>query len=221
MPELSELGQILHEEHFRILVAVCELQNRVSGAAADRPLDWADAEDQRLLQGLIASLDHVIVHHAFEETVVFPLFRGQGEGDLAMLLTREHGDIEPKARHLRLLAVDFVGRAADAGSWVAFRDAARELVTEVMRHLEKEELTIVQRLPQFLDADTDHELAVRHRRGAQPKRAERLHCADGPRLTLRAPCGAASVNVRTGPVRAAARAAARRRSTTPPHSPRP
>ena len=55
MSGLSELGQILHEEHFRILVAICELQNRISGEAADRPLDGGDTEDGRLLTSLLAT----------------------------------------------------------------------------------------------------------------------------------------------------------------------
>jgi hemerythrin-like domain-containing protein len=208
MPALSELGQVLHEEHFRILVGICSLENRISGEAADRPLDADDPEDQKLLESLLVSLDQVIVHHSFEEMVIFPLIRGREESDLAMLLTREHGVIEPKARLLRMLTDSLVRRTADAAEWSRFRAAAADLIAEVMLHLEKEELTVVQRLSVFLDPDTDHELAVRHiaeehenngRRRAIPER----HSQIAPRPTA----------LHAG---AATRAAARRRSTTPP-----
>ena len=210
MTGLSELGQLLHEEHFRILVAICELQNRIEGASADRPLDASDTEDARLLDGLLASLDHVIVHHAFEETVVFPLFRDRGEGELTKLLTREHGAIEPKARLLRLLGRQLMGRTASLDEWSRFCGAAADLVAEVMRHLEKEELTVVQRLPSLLDASTDHELALRHgdQYSAATRRTTASTPADQPRH--RALGGAM---VRSD---AASRAAARRRCMTPP-----
>lgn len=212
MAELSELGQLLHEEHFHILVAICELQNRVGDASADRPLDASDTDDARLLDSLLASLDHVIVHHAFEETVVFPLIRDRGEGELTKLLTREHGAIEPKARLLRLLTRRMIGRAASPAEWTRFRGAAADLVAEVMRHLEKEELTVVQRLPSLLDPSTDHELAVRHgdeRHRAQGRGQTADSAAPGqPRHRLSQ--GALSR------ADAAARAAARRRSMTPP-----
>ena len=212
MSELSELGQVLHEEHFRILVAICDLQNCISGEAASRPLDGDDTDDGRLLTSLLAGLDQVILHHSFEEAVVFPLIRDQGEGDLAKLLTREHGAIEPKARLLRILASALVGRSADDEEWARFCAAAADLVGEVMHHLEKEELMVVQRLPSFLDASTDHELALRH--GAEERLGNGGQGPDAGAAERRTHATAArAVAARTG---AAARAAARRRSTLPP-----
>lgn len=211
MAGLSELGQVLHEEHFRILVAICELENRIAGEQADRPLDGSDAEDQRLLINILAILDQVIAHHSFEETVIFPLIRDHGEADLARLLTGEHGAIEPKARLLRTLARALVGRSADADEWARFRGAASDLVGEVMRHLEKEELTVVQRLPRFLDASTDHQLALRH--GAEQ---HRHNGGEGENVAIVRRAHAAAARAATARSGAAARAAARRRSTTPP-----
>ena len=208
MAGLSELGQILHEEHFRILVAICGLENRISGAAADRPLDAADLEDRRLLEGLLVSLDQLIVHHAFEEKTIFPLIREGGEGALAVLLSCEHGAIEPQARKLRRLTQDLIGRSANAEKWAAFRGAAADLIAELMRHLEKEELTVVQRLSSFLDAATDHELAVRHL-NEDPGTISPLPAAAAERRTQASPARLAAIQAA-----AAARAAARRRSTT-------
>ena len=39
MPFLTELGEVLHEEHFRILLLICGLENRVIGAEGRRPMD--------------------------------------------------------------------------------------------------------------------------------------------------------------------------------------
>ena len=104
MAGLSELGQVLHEEHFRILMAICGLENRISGAAGERPLDATAGEDRTLIEGLLLSLQQLIVHHSFEESAIFPLMHSGGAGDLALLLHQEHGSIEPKARRLQTLA---------------------------------------------------------------------------------------------------------------------
>ncbi len=211
MAGLSELGQVLHEEHFRILVAICGLENRISGGAAQRPLDATESDDRTLLQGLMLSLEQLIVHHAFEENTVFPLIRSGGEGELATLLHQEHGSIEPKARRLRQLAEALVGRSADAAQWSDFRTAAADLIAELMRHLEKEELTVVQRLSTFLDAETDHQLAVEHLKEEEEARAALAVTADGIQRRVRhQPCRPAAVNAA-----GAARAAARRRCTAP------
>ena len=205
MAGLSELGQILHEEHFRILVGICGLENRISGAAAGEPLDGTNPEDRGLLEGLLVSLDQLIVHYAFEEKTVFPLIRGGGECELTMLLSREHGVLEPRARKLRMIAEEMIGCPASAERWAEFRNAAGELITELMWHLEMEELTVVQRLPSFLDAATDHELAVRHLSEDAPPRQG----AAADRRTPVAPARLGVVHAATS----ARAAAARRRST--------
>lgn len=214
MAGLSELGQVLHEEHFRILVAICGLENRISGVAADRPLDATESDDRTLLQGLMLSLEQLIAHHAFEEKTVFPLIRSGGEGDLASLLHQEHGSIEPKATQLRQLAEMLVGRCADAAQWSAFRRAGTDLIAELMQHLEKEELTVVQRLPAFLDAQTDHQLAVEHRKEEERARTALSAAAAGTaqQRVRHQPCRPATASTAT-----AARAAARRRCTAPAH----
>jgi Uncharacterized conserved protein len=162
MSDLTELGQLLHEEHFRILVAICGLENRVGSAYAQQPLDPNKGEDRRQLEDLQAALGDVIGHHSFEETVIFPLIRENGEADLARILTVEHAAIEPMA--LRLLAItDAILADGEAFErWTEFRNAAAALIAEMMSHLQKEELTIVQHLDALLDPETDHRIAVNH-----------------------------------------------------------
>jgi hemerythrin-like domain-containing protein len=208
MSGLTELGQVLHEEHFRILVSICGLENRVKGPAAADPLDPGRAEDKQQLEDLISALDDVLGHHAFEETVIFPLIRSNGGGELTSTLAREHGAIEPMAAWLRAIAAQILDKGAE-GKWAVFREAAAQLIAEVMRHLQKEELNIVQRMECFLDGETDHRLAIQ-------LVAERGH---GKLAATVAPGSAAEVDPpvagrRLSPVAVAARNAARRRSTS-------
>ncbi len=159
MSETSEVGQLLHEEHFRFLVSICGLQNRVGEGFAHRPLDPRNPEDRGQLDELIAGLDDIIDHHRFEEANLFPLFRERGNGDLVTALLREHVTIEPKASRLRSLASALRRNGATPARWARFRQASQALIADMMRHLETEEARVVQQLPSLLDARTDHALA--------------------------------------------------------------
>ena len=170
MPFLTELGEVLHEEHFRILSLICGLENRVIGAEGRRPIDPRDEDEKEHLQELIVSLDQIIDHNAFEEAVLFPLICARGGGELASLLTHEHVIIGPLARRVRGIAARILEDGIDADRWAEFQSAATDLVAEMMAHLQKEELTVVQRLRAFLDTDTDHRLALRHRAERPPTR---------------------------------------------------
>ena len=207
MSGLTELGQLLHEEHFRILVSICGLENRIKAPAAADPLDPARAEDKQQLEDLVSALDDVLGHHAFEETVIFPIIRSKGGGELTSTLAREHGAIEPMAARLRAIAAQILEGAE--GKWEDFREAAAQLIAEVMRHLQKEEINIVQRMECFLDGETDHRLAIQlvaergHGKLAAAMASDRSGEVDPP-VAVR----------RLSPVAVAARNAARRRSTS-------
>lgn len=169
MSELTELGKVLHEQHFRILVLVSGLENRIRGDGAVRPLDVNDENDLGLLNELASSLSAAIEHNAFEEKVLFPLLCRRGEGELADLLAQEHLTIGPVVRQMQILAAELLQHGCDRSRWQEFRQTAETLVTEMLSHLQKEELMVVQRLDVFLDARTDHKLATSFRaRTAQP-----------------------------------------------------
>jgi hemerythrin-like domain-containing protein len=221
MSDLTELGQILHEEHFRILVSICALENRVSGPATTDPVDPRRAEDRRQLQDAMCALDDVLGHHTFEETVIFPLICNGGEGELAGVLTREHGAIEPMAARLRAIIVDILENGIDEEKWEDFRQAARELIDEVMRHLQKEELNIIQRMDVFLDRETDHRLAIsrlaaERANGKGASAGEAAAAAKGSPQRSGAMAQLAGRRI-IGPAAVAAGVAARRRSTSARH----
>ena len=94
--------------------------------------------------------------------VFYPLIWEGGEGELATLLSEEHATIGPLTKRLREDAAEFLRHGVGAGQWSAFCRAASKFVAKMMAHLEREELTFVQRLAFFVDADLDHRLAVEH-----------------------------------------------------------
>jgi iron-sulfur cluster repair protein YtfE (RIC family) len=162
MTGLTALGRVLHEEHFRILVWICDLQNRVTGEVGEQRPDLDNDQDKHEMDDLIGFLDQLMAHHAFEEEVVFPLLRAQNNAELANLLTDEHAVIEPTAHLLRTLALEILRQGCGNGRWRRFQKVAQELFLETIDHLEKEELILLQRLDSLLDAETDHQLALQH-----------------------------------------------------------
>lgn len=162
MERPSELGQLMHEEHFRTLVLICELENRVGRKAAQRPFDEHNPEDRRLFEQLLAGLGEIGGHNAFEENVLFPLIRDKDDGQLTALLASEHAQMAPMVQRLCAVTRELLEQGTTAPRWEAFCDAARALVAEMMFHLEKEELTVVQHLGAYLEPGVDHALALRY-----------------------------------------------------------
>jgi hemerythrin-like domain-containing protein len=162
MTDLSELGKILHEEHFRIIMLLCDLEHRITGEAALRPIDPQCEADRGHLRELLFSLDQIVDHNTFEEIELFPIICAHGEEELAALLVDEHDAIGPLAKHLRAIALQILEVGISAQRWHDFRAVASELVSGMMFHLQKEEMTVVQKLARFLDAPADHRLAVKH-----------------------------------------------------------
>ena len=162
MTRTSELGRLMHEEHFRTLVLVCGLENRVTQKAALRPYDAADPEDRKLLEQVLSGLGEIGGHNAFEENVLFPLIRDKDEGQLTALLTSEHAQMAPMVQRLQVVTREILEQGTTAPRWEAFCSAAGALVAEMMFHLEKEELTVVQHLGAYLEPGIDHALALRY-----------------------------------------------------------
>ncbi len=162
MPFLSELGEVIHEEHFRMLVMICEVENRVKCLGAGQPINPNDPDDRALLEKVISGLDEVIGHNSFEEAVLFPALAPHAYGELTDHLAQEHLVIGPMAARLRSIAVDTLARGTSFSRWAAFREAAIELAANLMLHLETEEVAIVQKLQFLIEPEVDHALARRY-----------------------------------------------------------
>ena len=172
MTGLSELGKILHEEHFRIIMVLCDLEHRITGKAAFRSLDPRCEVDRGWLRDLLFCLDQIVDHNAFEEDELFPMICAHGEGELAALLIDEHEAIGPCAKRLHAIALEIIEAGMDAQRWDDFKTVGFQLISEMMFHLQKEEMTVVQRLEVFLDARADHQLALKHVAERPPIRSQ-------------------------------------------------
>lgn len=164
MAFLSELGEVIHEEHFRMLVMICELENRVKCAETAAPVDPSNADDRALLIKVITGLDELIGHNEFEEAVLFPAIGQHHDPAFLGLIAEEHFVIEPLATRLREIAAETLAHGTSFARWTAFRDAAIELAANLILHLETEEVTIVQRLRVLIEPQLDHDLARRYLR---------------------------------------------------------
>ncbi|MDG4601691.1 MAG: hemerythrin domain-containing protein [Defluviicoccus sp.] len=224
--ELSELGRVLHEQHFRILVSICGLENRVTGPEAERPFDATNPEDRAQLQRLVSEIDEIIDHNAFEEVILFPLL-ADDSNEMAIHLTHEHVEIGPKALDLRTLAAGFLASGCDQDAWQAFKEHAIELVRLMMQHLQQEEASLVQQLGGMLDPETDLRLARERAAGRSGASVAATECCDR-QDALPEPAGGTALNgdrdsSRVAPRRICAydlaqRMTARRRSTALPRS---
>lgn len=170
MAYLTALGEILHEEHFRILSLICNLEHRVLDQQGQHPIDPSNPEERAQLHAMIVALDQIIGHNAFEEEVLFPMISAGGGGELTSLLTEEHTSIGPLAKQVRTIAACILERGNNPERWQAFRTVALELVAQMMMHLQMEEIAVVQQLRSYLDSDTDRQLALRHLAERPPTR---------------------------------------------------
>jgi hypothetical protein len=162
MSHLTELGKVLHEEHFRIVMVLCDLESRVAGTSGREPLDPRREADRRELEDLVFCLDQIVDHNAFEEAELFPILCAHDDGELAALLAEEHRTIGPLARRLHVVASAILEHGTDGRLWQDFRDLASELASVMMFHLQKEEMAVVQRLDVFVDSRIDRQLALKH-----------------------------------------------------------
>lgn len=162
MSRLTALGDLLHEEHLGMIVWMSELKSRVTGEAGEHPLTADNREGQGALCGLIAALDHVFLHHAFEEDVLFPQMCDRGEAETIGYLANDHAAIEPLAKRLQTSAMELLRYGVDGERWRQFRNGVNELFSEMVTHLVMEEMVVLQRLHTLIDPDTDRCLARQH-----------------------------------------------------------
>lgn len=162
MSGLTELGGILHEEHFRIVVWISELKNRVSGDAGEQPV-FHEEDELGAMRELIAALGDFFHHHAFEEEALFPYLSQSGSEEIVEYLREEHATIEPIIEKLQSIARERLRRRAeDHRFWPHFRRIVEQLCAEVLDHLAREEEVVIQRLRDVLDAETDRRLVREH-----------------------------------------------------------
>jgi hemerythrin-like domain-containing protein len=147
-----QISRRLHEEH----VATLELWSRVEQTIGTR-----DAALEALLGRCAAALaDEVARHFEFEESELFPRLADAGEGDIAELLTEEHGVIRAAAAQFDESCRALRAGSLDAAGWQRLRVTALELAERLVSHVQKEEMSLLPALEDLLDESTDAELAL-------------------------------------------------------------
>jgi len=163
MMGLTQLGQMLHEEHQRTLSLLNNLESRILGPAANVPMSPDSDDDRRQLKTVIDVVDQDVDRHfGFEEEVLFPLLAEHGATDMTEMLMQEHELIRPLAARIKELALQALDGGLDDAAWGDFKTLGMELIEREMFHIQKEEMGLVQGLSYFLDPDTDRELSLRY-----------------------------------------------------------
>jgi hemerythrin-like domain-containing protein len=165
MTKLSALAEILHQEHVTTIIALSALEDRILGHHKNKPIDAKVAGGRAELQALLDVIDREINQHfRFEEEHLFPALANRGYDELAKLLEQEHDAIRALTASLEAVAVPALVQGFDRESWKSYREAGMDLVPSVMFHIQKEETAVIERLSDFLAAETDHALAEEYSR---------------------------------------------------------
>ena len=135
----------LHEDH----EATLALWNRFEQVANAR----SGPELVELARSCATALAHEISRHfAFEEEELFPRLSEAGEGDIAELLSEEHGVIRSAAQAF--------GAALEKQDWQKLRAAGLELSERLNAHVQKEEMSLLPAVEDLLDDETDARLVL-------------------------------------------------------------
>lgn len=162
MSDLGKLGRVLHEEHFWTLVVINGLEQRLTGETGQLPLNPDDPEDHEQLVELVSVLEAMLLHHDFEEAVLFPAIAEQGAADMADVFNRDHAIIEPLCVDLRDRALRCLRHGVTAAEWEEFHNAGIYLANQVMIHLQTEEMALIRHLGSLLGEQTDRDLVKRY-----------------------------------------------------------
>jgi hemerythrin-like domain-containing protein len=154
-----QVSHTLDEEHRANL----DLLGRVEQAfvRASRSGAARDPDVAKLAASFARHIENDIGRHFdFEERELFPRLEAAGEGDIAGLLTDEHGAIREVAAELLPLAHAAAAGTLDDPGWDALKRGALELVEREVAHIQKETMALLPMLDDLLDDDTDRELAL-------------------------------------------------------------
>ncbi len=157
----TQTGALLHQDH---MVTIETLQSLDGFLSRSRKAPAIDAEAQAFLSTLARTLrDEVERHFGFEEEHLFPVFTGQGETGIVMMLTQEHRAILPLAVRVADLAEAAAKGGFGEAEWRDFREVGAELVEREIFHIQKEEMGLLSAISALVDPAVDARLAETYR----------------------------------------------------------
>ncbi len=158
MTPSRQVCRCLDEEHRALLEMLGRIEQAlVRGTAAD-------------LAQLVGPLQHHLEHEVgrhfdFEEQQLFPLMADAGDGDMAALLTEEHGHIRAVVAELAPLARTATAEALAPPSATLLKQLLLELLERQVSHIQKEAMALLPLLDDLLDEETDRRLAFEYAAG--------------------------------------------------------
>ena len=157
----SQIAQVLHDEHLRIIDLMNRLEDLTTGRKAREAPAGDDPATATLLADLNAELQCVAGHHFdFEEENIFPALAAIGDVAIPHMLRQEH-DLLRNLSQVMLPMVQTARRDGfTADEWAAFRDLALELVERQITHIQKEEMGLLPALGGVFEEQRDGELAL-------------------------------------------------------------
>jgi hemerythrin-like domain-containing protein len=159
-----QVSRLLEEEHRSNVDLLGRVEQRLAGLA--RGVVPADADMTALLRSLVHHLQRDVGRHFdFEEQALFVRLDDSGDADIALLLREEHDAIREVAAELLPLAQAALQGTLDAAGWQQLRRAALEMVERQVAHIQKESMALLPLLDEWLDDETDQQLALSYAAG--------------------------------------------------------
>jgi len=133
---IARIVDDFHIPHLRDLLVVIELARKVEARHAEH-----SRVPVGLMQLLARFFDHLSLHQAKEEAVLFPMML-RGVGDLSGpigVMSSEHDVVRSDLARLREITDDFTAPNDACGSWTRLYDLCRKFDRDLREHIRLEE----------------------------------------------------------------------------------
>lgn len=133
---IARIVDDFHIPHLRDLLVVIELARKVEARHAEHA-----RAPVGLMQLLVRFFDHLSLHQAKEEAVLFPMML-RGVSDLSGpigVMGGEHDDVRNDLARLREITDDFAAPKDACGSWTRLYDLCRKFDGDLREHIRLEE----------------------------------------------------------------------------------
>ncbi len=159
----SQIAQVLHDEHLRIMDLMKRLEGVARGGWVNQVPDAADDDIALLLSDLVTELAEATEHHfQFEEAKIFPALIAVGDVTVPYLLRQEH-DLLRNLSEFMMPHVELARRQGfTADTWAEFRDLSLELAEKHLSHIQREEAAMLPALTGLFMEQRDDELATQY-----------------------------------------------------------
>ena len=152
------VSQTLDTEHRAALALLGRLEQAIARSTR-APTD--DTQFAALASAFVRLLEHDTgAHFDFEERELFVRMIDAGEGDIAALLSEEHGAIREAVAELLPLAREVASGTLADSDFDAFKRGVQEIIERQVSHIQKETMALLPMLDDLLDDDTDRELSM-------------------------------------------------------------